>query len=120
MNSMHCRCGRNARATSRQRPACHILVAALLLALVVFCGCDKEPRGSVQPSTPTVVPVETPHWGWSNLDRIKTKGVLRIGVKGDSPPFCFQDKDGVPRGFDVDLGYRLARSMGVEPQFITV
>jgi len=113
MNSMHC--DRVAQPGK--------MLALLLLALAVVCGCNKEPAGTVQPSTPAVTPSvapETPHWGWSNLDRIKTKGVLRIGVKGDSPPFCFQDKDGVPRGFDVDLGYRLARSMGVEPQFITV
>jgi polar amino acid transport system substrate-binding protein len=45
---------------------------------------------------------------------------LRIGVKADNPPFGFQDAEGRPQGFDVDLGFRIARVLGVQPSFVTV
>ena len=89
------------------------LAAAVLLAL---CGCEKDDRE--EKSAPPAVKGLSSHGG--NLERIQAAKVLRIGVKSDAPPFCFQDKDGLPRGFDVDIGYRLARFLGVEPSFVQV
>ena len=98
--------------------------AALLSLLVVLvsalAGCDKDSKEQVVVRTgPPEVSAPAAAAG-SHLDKIKTAGVLRIGVKGDSPPFCFQDQESRPQGFDIDLGGRLARSLGVQPLFITV
>ena len=87
--------------------------AAFMLAI---CGCEKDEREE-KSGTPAVS--SAPARG-GNLERIQAAKVLRIGVKTDAPPFCFLDKDGIPRGFDVDIGYRLARFLGVEPSFVAV
>ena len=95
------------------------------LALLALCGCDKgHPPETVvvqeQPLQPSQTAHETSAARTGALERIQAAKVLRIGVKSDTPPFCFQDKDGNPQGFDVDLGFRLARALNVQPLFITV
>src|SRR5215475_4432544 len=45
----------------------------------------------------------------SSLDAIRARGVIRIGVKADAPPFGFVDGQGRPAGFEVDLARFLAR-----------
>ena len=42
---------------------------------------------------------------------IKSRGKLIAGVKTDFPPFGFLDKEGVHRGFDIDLVKALAREL---------
>ena len=91
--------------------------AACAMLLVAVTGCEKdehEAQGSSAGAGKSAAAAG------SHLDRIKAAKVLRIGIKSDAPPFCCQDKDGIPKGFDVDVGYRLARALGVEPSFITV
>src|SRR5262249_39035728 len=45
----------------------------------------------------------------SSLDAIRTRGVIRIGVKADAPPFGSLDGNGRPVGFEIDLARFLAR-----------
>jgi len=102
--------------------SCMLLVLALALPLfAVGCKNDKTaenaspaPQARTSPDAPPATPSA------STLDRVQQSKVLRIGVKSDNPPFCFQDKDGNPQGFDVDLGFRLSRALGVQPVFVTV
>lgn len=49
--------------------------------------------------------------------RVKTTGVLRIGMTGDYAPFSVEE-GGTLRGADVDLGLALAESLHVQPRFI--
>lgn len=98
------------------------LLCALALAFF-FTGCDKEQeREELKPAQPEPVKPQPaqPQAAGGHLDRILKAKVLRIGVKGDSPPFCYLDKENRPVGFDVDLGFRLARKLGVQPVFVTV
>jgi ABC-type amino acid transport substrate-binding protein len=44
-----------------------------------------------------------------SLDPIRTRGVLRVGVKSDAPPFGSLDARGRPVGFEIDLARFLAR-----------
>ena len=39
---------------------------------------------------------------------VKSRGKLIAGVRPDSPPFGFVDRDGVHKGFDIDLAKALA------------
>lgn len=90
--------------------ALSLTAAVLFLSL---CGCDKD--------RPSNEPVQSKRdSSGSNLERVLAAKVLRIGVRTDSPPFGYLDKDGNPAGFDVDLGFRLARSLGVQPLCVTV
>jgi len=55
----------------------------------------------------SIVPVRAEN---ANLDAIKKRGVLKIGIKYDSPPFGVLDpKTNQVVGFDVEIGKSLAR-----------
>lgn len=43
--------------------------------------------------------------------RIKDKGVIRIGVFGDKPPFGHVDANGKPQGFDVEIARDMANDL---------
>jgi ABC-type amino acid transport substrate-binding protein len=43
------------------------------------------------------------------LDAIRSRGVLRVGVKADAPPFGYVTPDGRRAGFEVDLARLFAR-----------
>jgi len=47
------------------------------------------------------------------LDDIKARGTLIVGVSESSPPFSFRDGDKGIVGYDVDLAAEVARSLGV-------
>jgi polar amino acid transport system substrate-binding protein len=97
------------------------LTLLLAVTLAFIAGCEKGAEQNANSKPPESKPPKVEHGAaGSTLERIQHAKVLRIGVKGDSPPFCFMDKDGNPQGFDVDLGFRLARSLGVEPLFVTI
>ncbi|NQY03633.1 MAG: transporter substrate-binding domain-containing protein [Halieaceae bacterium] len=50
------------------------------------------------------------------LQRVIDFKTLRIGMSGDQPPFNVVNREGVPMGFDVDLGVALAGAMKVKPE----
>ena len=45
------------------------------------------------------------------IEQIKQRGVVRIGVFGDKPPFGFVNKDGKNDGFDVYIAKRIAKDL---------
>jgi polar amino acid transport system substrate-binding protein len=54
------------------------------------------------------------------MKELTPTGRLRVGVAlapSPSPLFVVKDADGKPRGVTVDLGYELAQTLGVEPEF---
>ena len=59
----------------------------------------------------------------SALDAIRTRGVLRVGVKADAPPFGYVTPDGRRAGFEVDLARVFARVLfgdDTRVEFVTV
>jgi ABC-type amino acid transport substrate-binding protein len=56
-----------------------------------------------------VLAVTTRAYAESSLDDIRARGVLRVGVKTDAPPFGSRDANGRPIGFEIDLARYLAR-----------
>lgn len=48
------------------------------------------------------------------LQDIVKKGVVRIGVPIDVPPFGYTDPGGQPAGFDVDMANMVAKDLGVK------
>lgn len=47
----------------------------------------------------------------TNLDDIKKRGFLKIGVFSDKPPFGYIDKNGKFQGYDIFLAKRLAKNL---------
>jgi len=60
--------------------------------------------------------------GWADdLDRIKAKKQIVIGVRESSPPFGFYDKvKGNVSGYDIEFAQFVAKKMGLLPIFKTV
>lgn len=52
------------------------------------------------------------------LDRVRSSGVLRVGMDAGFPPFEFLDGEGNLMGFDVELGREIAARLGVRAEFI--
>lgn len=56
----------------------------------------------------------------STIDAIRDRGVLRAGVKFDTPPFGFVDESGETVGYDIDLVRAIADYLGVELELVSV
>ncbi len=50
--------------------------------------------------------------GESRLERIRRRGVVRVGVATDHLPFSFLNREGDLVGLDVDMAHRLAMDLG--------
>ncbi|MBR1616896.1 transporter substrate-binding domain-containing protein, partial [bacterium] len=47
----------------------------------------------------------------SDLEIIKDRGYVIVGVKEDAPPFGYYDKDGALRGIDIDLAKSISQEI---------
>ena len=83
-----------------------LLIPMLLCVAAAAFGCQTPPaaHGASGPQ----------------LERILAAGVLRVGLSGDQPPLNMRDASGELIGFDVDLADALAKSMGLEVQFVAM
>jgi ABC-type amino acid transport substrate-binding protein len=54
------------------------------------------------------------------LAAIKARGKLLAGVKFDTPPFGYLNRDNKPVGFDLDLVSKIAEKLGVPVEFVSV
>lgn len=55
-----------------------------------------------------------------SLDEIRKSGKIRIAVFSDKAPFGYVDKDGKYQGYDVYFAERLAKDLGVKPEYTSV
>ena len=63
--------------------------------------------------------LEEDHEG-SVLDRIRARGVLRVGYNQDNPPYSFFNARDDLVGFDVEMAHDLARTLGTALEFVPV
>lgn len=54
----------------------------------------------------------------SDLAKIQSAGVFKIGTEGTYPPFTFHDASGELTGFDVDIGREIAKRLNVKAEFV--
>ena len=55
----------------------------------------------------------------SNLDKILSSGVLKVGTTGDWDPMTMKDPaTNKYKGFDIDVMKELAKDMGVKIEFV--
>lgn len=66
-------------------------------------------RATVSDTTPSIDTV--------TLSAIRARGVLRVGVRGESLPWAYRRADGQLVGYDVDVATALARRLGVRVVF---
>ena len=65
-----------------------------------------------------IVPMQTQAQAQSNLEQIKTAGVLKIGTEGTYAPFTYHNTAGKLVGFDVEIGEAIAKNLGVKAEFL--
>lgn len=70
------------------------LSCVLLFLAIVFCGCGKKQEVLND-----------------SLTSIRQKDIVTVGVKVDTPPFGFLDKNGNNIGFDIDLAKFIAKKL---------
>lgn len=56
----------------------------------------------------------------SSVTAIKKRGTVRIATFGDLPPYGWVNKDGKRVGYDVALGRKIVKDLGVKAKFIQV
>ena len=54
----------------------------------------------------------------SILDRVRRRGILRVGFNEYKIPFAYLNHDGKLVGFDIDMAHALANDMGVKIEFV--
>lgn len=94
------------------------IVAVIALALAVFTACagNKQPRSGEGANATASQPKVTAR----TLDQIKSSGKVIIGVFSDKAPFGYVDSNGEYQGYDVYFARRIAKDLGVEPEFVPV
>ncbi|MGQ5525505.1 transporter substrate-binding domain-containing protein [Chitinimonas sp. PSY-7] len=56
-----------------------------------------------------------------DLEKIQKKGEISIGVRADSPPFGYLDKNrGTISGYDIEFAQYVAKKLGVKPVFLPI
>jgi ABC-type amino acid transport substrate-binding protein len=58
----------------------------------------------------------------ATLDRIRDSGTFRMGYRADAKPYSYQNEQGQPAGYLVDLCLEIAAALGpnINPQFVRV
>ncbi len=87
-----------------------LLAGAVIGFGLVACGggsAGSEPAASGSASNASAAAVA----GDDALAQIKERGVIRIGVFGDKPPFGYVDANGQSQGFDVEIAKYLANDL---------
>lgn len=107
--------------------------AATAMALVALAGCSYDATTIPKPETTSAAPVAPATCTTTDadlqsyapskaagkaVDRIKAAGVLKVGVSGDTLLLGSRDPStNEIVGFDIDVARRIAKELGVQPQF---
>ena len=85
-----------------------LMIATLALGLAA-CGGVEEEGAPVADKA-----------GTRTVEEIKKSGEITIGVFGDKKPFGYMDEKGQFKGYDIALGDRIAKELGVKVKYIPV
>jgi Na+/H+-dicarboxylate symporter len=117
----------------RMGAAAGILVCAMLGMRAYFAGSmegtadmarvledmrlqtDPVPERIEKEAGPNPVPLGA---GQTLLERVRARGVLRVGFHRDQVPFSFFNQKGYLGGFDIDMAHQLATDLGVRIEFV--
>ena len=83
------------------------VLVVLIIAVAAFLGIKSSKNNSNNTNE-------------SSVTAIKKRGVLRVAVFGDLPPYGWVDDHGNRLGYDVRLARQMAKDLGVKVKFIQV
>jgi Na+/H+-dicarboxylate symporter/ABC-type amino acid transport substrate-binding protein len=67
---------------------------------------------------PSATDVRLPPLTGSVVDRVRQRGILRVGYFDDSLPYVYRSRAGELIGFDVEMAMQLAADMGATAEFV--
>lgn len=70
-----------------------IFIVVFIFSTMFFCGCKKEEKKL------------------NDLDIIKKRGYIIVGVRSDSYPFGYKDSNNVRAGLDVEIAQQIAKQI---------
>lgn len=91
------------------------LLLTTVVALGAFTGCGSRKEAESQRAQEG----EGEKAVYRTLEEIKDSGIIKIGVFSDKNPFGYVDANGEYQGYDIYLAKRLAKDLGVEPEFVS-
>ncbi|MDP4178355.1 MAG: transporter substrate-binding domain-containing protein [Bacillota bacterium] len=91
-----------------------ILIAITAVLLVSLTGCGSNSGSSSSSGSSNTTSAAS-----GSLAAIKKAGTIKIGIFSDDAPFCYQDADGSFKGYDVELGKRIAKELLGDEKKIT-
>ena len=71
-------------------------------------------------TSPAPLPAPPPKPGQSALQRIRTRGIIRVGYLPDNLPFIYKNATGDLVGFNVEMANMLAHELSVTLEFVPV
>jgi glutamate transport system substrate-binding protein len=86
------------------------LAAALAASALVLAGCAGGGDDAGTSTTPEPAPSFA---AGSTMAKLADAGTITIGTKFDQPLFGLVNLDGVPEGFDVEIGKIIAAKLGI-------
>jgi Na+/H+-dicarboxylate symporter/ABC-type amino acid transport substrate-binding protein len=78
----------------------------------------SQPSIMPEPAPTILSPTEIPQPSPTSLAQVKERGVLRIGIRSDSPPYAYRNSAGELMGHDIDLIKSLALTLGVRLELV--
>jgi polar amino acid transport system substrate-binding protein len=98
------------------------IVRSLAAGIVLGLAAAWSTAAHAQPTPGSATPLGTAVGEATVLpaaiDAITARGVIRIGVPDDLPPFGALNKDGELEGYDVDVANLLAKDLGVRAELV--
>ncbi|MDU0479638.1 transporter substrate-binding domain-containing protein [Staphylococcus chromogenes] len=109
------------RTTAGQRPFYLVaILAALLTAVFMLSACSSEPSQGDSNTGSGSGDSNAKPGAARTIEQIKQSGTIKLGVFSDKAPFGYVDAQGKYAGYDVEYGNRLAKDLGVKPEYIPV
>lgn len=87
-----------------------LLGLSLAATSFIGCGASKSADESGKGTESTV---------YRTVDEIKESGSINIGVFSDKSPFGYVDENGEYQGYDVYLGNRIGKDLGVDVNYVS-
>ncbi len=87
-------------------------IAGAAVAALAVVGCSSSDAGSTSGQSDA--------GSGQSVQEIKDKGTIRIATFTDLKPYGYTTDDGTETGYDVELGERLAKDLGVQVEWVPV
>jgi glutamate transport system substrate-binding protein len=93
-------------------------VAVAAATALVLAACNGDEDGGGDAAEPTTEETTPAFEAGTTMAELSEAGAITIGTKFDQPLFGLVGPDGVPVGFDVEIGKIIADELGIDEQNI--